>query len=917
MNLRNARLHALAIAVLMFASLALAGGQGQAGASGTDTVGTMGATAAPGAPIDLRCEYLKNPLGIDVARPRFSWVSADDRRGETQSAYEVLVAATAAALARNQGAAWDSGKITSDNSIQVAYAGRKLVSGETYYWKVRVWDKAGRPSAYSQATRFEMGLLSRQDWKGQWIGGGRELRKEFRLPAKPLRARIYITALGYYVLRVNGRRIGESVLDPAFTTYPKRVLYRSYDVTADLKPGANVIAVRLGGGWATLSLPRGFQGYYPQPALLLQMNVSLAGGQSFSLASDGTWKAAQGPILRDSVYNGEVYDARRETPGWDLAGFDDASWQEAQVTPGSSGVLSAEMMPPIRVVDEMVPVRITNPRPGVYVYDMGQNMSGWAKLRVDGPRGARVMLRYSELLYPDGMINRANLEIAKSRDIYILKGGGPETFHAHFTYHGFRYVEVTGFPGTPGLDSIRGEVVHTDVQPTGSFVASNQVLNQIQHMIHWSQLTNLFGIPTDCDQRDERQGWMGDAQVTASEASMNFDMAAFYTNFVRDIHDAQGADGSLTDTVPHRYGGRPADPAWGAAYPVICWTMWRQYGDRRILRENYAGLKKYIAFLGSHAPGNLLALGRYGDWVALVHTPTSFVSAAYYYYDVRLLARIANVLGNSADAASYRQLAGQIRDSVNQKFFDSKTGEYATGTQTANAMALGMGLAPAKSAGRVMGNLYNDIVYYHNTHVTTGFIGVKWLMPVLSEFGHPDVAYELATRTSYPSWGYMAKRGATTLWELWQDKSGPSMNSHDHIMFGSVGAWFYQALAGIDQAPGSGGYQHVRIAPEITEGLHWASGSIHTPRGALASSWTHSPGQINLNVTIPVGADATVLVPSEPQMTRITVSEGGRVVWNNGRFVQGDPGLMGASETPAGVTFTTGSGRYHFVLTGQ
>lgn len=872
------------------------------------------AQQGPAAPFNLRCEYLTNPAGIDVRQPRFSWVLENSERGEAQSAYQVLVATSPALLSQGRGDQWDTGKTQSDNSTQVVYAGQPLEGGHTYYWRVRSWDKEGRVSSYSEPASFGMGLLSRSDWKGSWIGGGNELRKAFNLPGRIVRARIYVTALGYYELRINGRRIANDVLDPAYTTYPKRVLYSTYDVTQDLKQGANAIGVMLGGGWATLSNRNAFHGYYSSPALMLQMNVEVQGGRTFSLASDGSWKVAQGAILRDSVYNGEIYDARRDTPGWDRPGFDDSGWQSAQVVQGSQGILSAEMMPPIRVVDEIVPVAMTNPEPGVYVYDMGQNMSGWVRLRARGPRGMRVQLRYAELIYPNGMINRANIRNAKSRDIYILKGSGWETYHAHFTYHGFRYVEVTGYPGTPGLDSIRGEVVHTDVKPAGSFAASKQILNQIQHLILWSQLTNLMSIPTDCDQRDERQGWMGDAQVTAEEAMMNFRMGAFYTNFIRDIRDAQGPDGTVTDTVPHRYGQRPADPAWGTAYPQLVWYMWQQYGDRRILEENYDGVKKYVEFLRSRAHDNILSYSYYGDWVSLVKTPGAFVSSCYYYYDVQILSRIAKVLGKADDAQAYAQLAAQIRDAMNQKFLSS--GDYANGTQTANAMALALGLPPIQSRGAVAGNLYNDIVYYHNTHLTTGFIGVKWLMPALTETGHPDVAYELAKQTTYPSWGYMIKKEATTLWELWQDKTGPSMNSQDHAMFGSVGSWFYRVLAGIRQQPGTAGYRHILIQPEIVEDLHWASGTVHTIQGTVSSSWVHKPSEITLNVVIPDGSDAVVMMPEEEEWTQVRVREGNHIVWENGHYVPGDPGISGATPVDGAIRFEIGSGNYSFAVSG-
>ena len=869
-------------------------------------------------PEDLRCEYLRDPMGIDARQPRFSWVLGFQARGELQTAYQVLVASSRTLLDRDQGDQWDTGRTASEEINQIAYQGKPLASGRTYYWKVRSWDKEGNASVYSDAATFEMGLLSRDEWKGQWIGGGHELRKEWKLPAAVVRARAYVTALGYYELYINGRRIGHNVLDPAFTLYPKRVLYSTYDVTGALRAGPNAIGAMLGGGWATLSLRSSFKGYYPSPALLVQVNAELEGGQQLSLSSDGTWKAADGPIVSDSVYNGEVYDARRETPGWNQPGFDDLAWRAATVSAGTSGVISAESMPPIRVVREAIPLSFSNPHPGVYVFDMGQNMSGWMRLRVAGPAGTRVQMRFAEVIYPDGSINTENIRSAKSRDVYILRGGGIETYEPRFTYHGFRYVELTGYPGTPNLDTLRARVVHTAVDAVGGFSSANETLNQIQRLIVWSQLTNLFSIPTDCDQRDERQGWMGDAQVTGEEAVMNFDMAAFYTNFIRDIRDEQGEDGTVTDTVPHRFGSRPADPAWGTAYPQLTWYMWQYYGDRRILEENYDGVKRYVEFLRGRASGNLLSYSYYGDWVSVVRTPGEFVSAAYYYYDVELLARMASVLGRTEDAQAYQQLAGQIRTAINQKFYDPATGNYANGSQTANAMALGLGLPSEETRGKVSGNLTNDVLYEHNTHLTTGFIGVKFIMPVLSDMGRSDLAYELAEQTTYPSWGYMIKQGATTLWELWQNKTGPSMNSQDHAMFGSVGAWFYQALAGIQMAANTAGYRHIVIEPQVVEDLRNASASVETLRGTVASSWTHDPGKLTLEVTVPAGSDARIVIPREAQMDTVTVQESGRPVWGEGHYVPGDPGITAASQNARGdVTVEAGSGHYTFVLTGD
>jgi alpha-L-rhamnosidase len=867
------------------------------------------------APGHLRCEYLTNPTGIDVRQPRFQWVLDNSRRGVMQTAYQVLVSSSAATLAGNRGDVWDSGEVKSADSAQVAYSGKPLVGGHTYYWKVRTWDGQGNASAYSQPAKFGMGLLERQDWKGRWIGGDGLLRKEFSLAGKVVRARAYVGALGYYELHLNGKKIGDKVLDPAWTVYPRRALYSTYDVTSALNDGANTVGVMLGGGWATQEA--GGPAYYKAPALLFQLNIELADGKTVSISSDTSWKTAAGPVVSDSVYDGEVYDASLEKPGWDRPGFDDSGWALARQEQGTAGEISAEMMPPIRVTDELVPRSMTNPEPGVYVYDFGQNFAGWARLRVRGPRGAKVMLRFSELIYPNGMINRQNIRSAKSRDIYILQGSGLEMYEPRFTYHGFRYVEVTGYPGAPSLDSIRGRAVNSAVETTGSFVASKQVLNEIQRLIHWGQLSNLHSIPTDCDQRNERQGWMGDAQVTAEEAMMNFDMAAFYTNFVRDIRDDQMPDGEIPDTVPHKYGQYPSDPAWGTAYPLLCWYMWQQYGDTRILQENYDGLKKYVEFLRTRAKDNVLRYSYYGDWVAIKHTPGALVSDSYFYYDTRILSDVAKILGKNDDEEAYAKLAGEIKDAFNKEFFNAETGEYANGTQTAQALPLFLDLVPEKERGGVMGKLYNNIVYEHNTHVTTGFIGVKYLLPVLTRHGHSDLAYELATQTTYPSWGYMIAEGATTLWELWQSKIGPSMNSHNHIMMGSLGAWFYRALGGINLGPDGEGYRHIVVEPNMVEDLDWASASIETVRGQVSCSWNKKAGAVSMEVVIPSNSDAKIVVPSEEEMTAVTVREGGHVVWENGKFVPGDPGITAATARGHAIEFSAGSGYYHFLLTGE
>jgi alpha-L-rhamnosidase len=855
----------------------------------------------PQAPTGLRCEYLVNPLGVDTPKPRLSWILEHSERGQGQSSYEILVSAQPNAEA---GDLWASGKVDSADSTQIVYAGKALQSGSTYYWRIRYWDKNGRQSPFSQVVRFDTGLFSRDDWKGKWIGGKDRLRQEFNLAKKAVRARAYVCGLGYSELRLNGHKVGRNVLDPALTTYDKRALYDTYDVTGYLQPGPNAVAVMLGQGW------------FKATVLLIQINIELEGGEKVQLVSDASWKGTNGPIVENSVYNGETYDARLESPGWDRPGYEDGRWSAAEVVAGPKGVLSAQLMPPIQVVDTIVPLKMASPRPGVYVYDMGQNFSGWAQLRVRGPRGTAVRLRFAELLYDNGMINQENLRAARAADVYILKGEGEEVWEPRFTYHGFRYVELSGFPGVPAVNSVRGRVVHSAVEPTGSFACSKPVLNSLQRIIIWGQKTNLHSIPTDCCQRDERMGWMGDAQGTAEEAIYNFDMAAFYTNFLRDIRDVQDEKGTITDTVPHIWGSRPADPAWGTAYPLIAWYVYQYYGDRRILEENYEGIKKYVEFLRTRTENGLVKFSYYGDWVAVDRTPGDIVSSFYYYYDVKVLAEMAKVLGKDADAKAYEDLAAAIKTAFHREYFDPEIRGYANGTQTANALPLFLDLVPEKMRGAVWGSLFDNIVYKNNSHLTTGIIGTKYIMELLTNNENSDLAYDIATQTTYPSWGYMIENGATTLWELWQLRQGPSMNSHNHPMFGSVGSWLYKALSGINLAPGSVGFEKIRIAPQTVRDLSYAAGSTRTVRGEVSSSWSRDAQGLRLEVVIPVGSEAEVVIPKF-NLENIVIKEGGQVVWDGQGYKAGVQGIRSIEKAQTGFLIKIGSGRYTFWLQGD
>ena len=514
------------------------------------------------------------------------------------------------------------------------------------------------------------------------------------------------------------------------------------------------------------------------------------------------------------------------------------------------------------------------------------------------------------------MINQENLRSARAEDVYILCGQGLETYQPRFTYHGFRYVELTGYPGVPNLETIRGKVVHSAVRQIGHFTCSKPILNQLQRLIIWGQKTNLHSIPTDCSQRDERMGWLGDAHLTAEQAMMNFDMGAFYTKFIRDIRDVQDKDGTVTDTVPHIWGQRPADPAWGTAYPLLCWYMYRYYGDESLLAAQYDGVKDYVEFLRSQAKNDLLDFSYYGDWVAIEKTPGDLVSSFYYYYDVVLLKMMAETLGYDAEIKTYEVLADKIKTAFHKKYFDTKSKIYANGTQTANILPLYLDIVPEEAIGSVFGNLRSDILYKNNTHLTTGIIGTKYLMEVLAKFHSNDLAYELATQTSYPSWGYMIANGATTLWELWQNKTGPSMNSHNHPMFGSVGAWLYQALAGITQQEGSSGFRNILIQPQMVRDLRYVAGTIYTPRGMVTSSWKKSNRHISLDVVIPVNAQAEIHLPKFGWES-VTLRESGKQIYEGQKFLTGEKGIQMVEETKNEVIVQIGSGQYHFQLIGK
>lgn len=848
-------------------------------------------------PDRLRCESIENPLGVEQINPRLSWVLDSAARDQRQSAYRVLVSSTDRGLKRGEADLWDSGVVQSRATAHIEYAGRPLAARDRCHWKVQVWDAAGNPSPWSAPADWEMGLLQPHQWRAAWIGSGptREirppagffkrtnelaglagpvtvdgrstlLRKEFRLRGNIRRARAFVSGLGYYEMYCNGRRVGDHVLAPAKSNYDQWVLYDTYDLTPLLSPGANALGLMLGNGWFNPAMkwwePYRMQ-WFGAKRGLVQLHVDYADGSTEVIVTDGTWKTAPGPVLASCIYDGEQYDATQELPGWQRAGFDDRHWRPANVVEPPGGRMVSHLMPPVRVTQHFKPVALTNPKPGVFVYDLGQNCAGWVRLNAIGPRGTRITLRYAEDVYPDGTIDPRSNERALATDVYTMKGEGRESYEPHFTFHGFRYVEVTGFPGVPRRDNVLGCVVHTSCANTGSFVTDHGLINRIHRATIWSQRSCMVGYPLDCPQRDERLGWMGDALVTADETLLNFDASSFLRQWLAGVRDNQNpADGDISIVSPRPYTPEEPDPTWSSAYPLMVWQVYLDQGDRRLLAQHFVAMSRYVNYLGTQATNHILPRYWIGDWGSIVAgwkegDPPS-VTTAFYYLDALTVAKAARVLGRTDDAVRFEKLAGEIRVAFRNRYFDARKNQFDQGTQFSNAFPLLLGLADEGERTGVLQNILDDLAR-RGGHFDVGVLGAKYLIEALSENGRPDAAFALATQTGYPSWAHMLENGQTTLSEFWDLKG-----SHNHAMMGSIDAWFYRTLAGIRLDEARPGYEHIVIRPFIPPTLGSLQASVDTIRGRVTVAWEKRGGELRLRVTIPANTDATVSVPAAP-----------------------------------------------------
>jgi alpha-L-rhamnosidase len=1025
-----------------------------------------------------------------------SWVLESDERNQFQTAYQILVATSPEILQNNGSDRWNTGVVRSGQSIQVAYAGIMLESGNHYYWKVRVWDRDGKPSEWSRVASWSMGLLKPEEWKGKWIGldgaddtyhlmkvhwvwfpGGdpsksaevgtryfrrtfelpqglmvqnaflhvsadnqgtfalngetvcttqniqdltevevtrflrpgknilsvavrntgdgpnpaglvgaleirfadgssllvptdetwkaadhetagwqtvgfddgswvgvqvvgpigiapwgerstladrrlpaRWLRKEFALDKPVRRATVYISGLGSSELQINGTKISDHALSPALSEYPKRVYYVTHDVTTALASGNNTLGVILGNGRfyaPRLGSPTITQ-TFGYPKLLLQLHIEFTDGTAQDIVTDESWTlSTDGPIIANNEYDGEEYDARKEFPGWSAPGFDDRQWQKAQPVSAPGGVLSAQMIKPIRVVERLRPVSVTERRPGVFIVDLGQNIVGWCRLRVQGARGTQVSLRHAETLKPDGELYMDNLRGAKVLDVYTLKGGGGEVFEPRFVYHGFRFAEVTGYPGKLDPAAIEGCVVNDDVESAGEFVCSNPVINRTYKSVMWGVQGNYRSILTDCPQRDERQGWLGDRAEESRGESYIFDVSTLHAKWVRDMADAQQFDGSISDVSPSYWPLYNDNVTWPSSAVIIPGMLLEQYADTALILSHYPTMVRWIDHMTGFIKDGIIEKDNYGDWCVppespqMIHsqdpmrkTAPGILATSFFYHDLMLMVRYAALTGNAPDARRFSELAATLKDGLNRRYFNVAKGYYDNGSQTSCVLPLAFGMVPSDQRARVFDRLVQKITEESKGHVGTGLVGGQWLNRVLTQFGRADLACKFATNITYPSWGYMMEKGATTIWELWNgDSADPAMNSGNHVMLvGDLVIWLYEHLAGIKTDPENPGFKHIIMHPTPVGDLESVWATHQSPHGLIESGWKISGGRFVWDIRVPVNTSATVSVPASNADD----------VTESGIPLQKAVGVTYVKTDGTSVVLEVKSGEYHF-----
>jgi alpha-L-rhamnosidase len=885
------------------------------------------------APERLRCEYLTDPVGIGTARPRLSWQLAPGARGYRQSAYRLIVASDKALLADNPGDLWDTGKVDSRRTSQIVYSGTPLVTGQTCYWKVKIWDGSGKMSDWSQPAQWSTGLLEEDDWQAEFISfrdrspvhkskeelylpPARYYRKEFRTPAGIKRATIHATALGIYDLYLNGQRVSDRYFAPGWSDYRKRAYYHSYDVTELLVSNDNAIGAIVADGWYAGYVGYGvLVGYGPYksgrsfygktPAFMAQLEIEYEDGKRRTIVTDASWTVTgDGPIREADIQGGETYDARKEMPGWSKTGFDDSRWDNAVLAEDNGsfiapyfdkggdrfvelgfvrpGKLQAYSAPPIVITQELAARKVTELKSGVHIFDLGENFAGVVRLRTKGPAGAKVTLRYGEMLHSDGRLMTENLRKARVIDHYILKGDSDgEEWTPRFTYHGFQFVEVTGLPHKPSLDTLAGLVLHNDTSMTSNFECSDPMINQLFKNITRTQRANFVEVPTDCPQRDERMGWMGDAQIYVRSATINADVASFFTKWLDDLEEAQRSFGAYPDYAPypmqHGGSGKSFGTAWMDAGIICPWTIWKVYGDTRVIERHYASMIRFMEFRRAVSPnfGGISMGNTWGDWLNVDDpTPIEYIDACYFAWTSQLMAEMAEAIGKETDATFYMDLYTKIKAAFARDYL-AKDGAISVKSQTAHVLALAFNLLTEKQQ-RIASDTLATQIAQNGFRMATGFLGTKEILPVLSSHGHHDLAVRLFQSRDFPSWGYEVVNGATSIWERWDSytkedgfgRHNAAMNSFSHYAFGAVCEWMFRTLAGIDN--GDAGFNHIILrplppAPESNPDnvpIHWFKAHYDSINGRIASAWRLENGTFTYDVTVPPNTTASVYLPA-------------------------------------------------------
>lgn len=840
--------------------------------------------AANGLPVDLKCEQLFRPLGIDTPEPRLSWRMQDSRSGAKQTAYQIQVGTDSLALLKGDSCYWDSGKQSSDRML-ISYDGAPLTPQTKYFWRVVIWDHAGERHP-SQVTMFETGKMGRAPWSGNWISDSHDVdyrpapyfRKDFVIEKEIQSARAYIAVGGLYELSINGKKVGDHQLDPMYTRFDRRTLYVVHDVTSALTGGGNAIGVLLGNGWynhQSLAVWDFDQApWRARPTFCMDLHIVYTDGSQETIASDRDWKTSSGPLTFNSIYTAEHYDARLEMEGWDRYGFLDSAWSEARYRAAPSGQLVSQQMVPVRLTKTFHPKKVTQIDDTTTVFDMGQNMAGITRIKLKGPAGTVVRIKHGERLHQNGRIDLSNIDVYYrgdaqedpfQTDVLILSGEKEDEFMPKFNYKGFRYVEVTSSrPLDVGKDQLTAYFIHSDVDPVGQVTTSSDLVNKLWEITNNAYLSNLMGYPTDCPQR-EKNGWTGDGHLAIETALFNFDGITVYEKWLADHRDEQQPNGVLPDIIPT--GGWGYGTAngldWTSTIAIIPWELYRYYGDTRALEENYAHIKRYVDMVDRRSPEGLTSFGR-GDWVPVKSTSDlELTSSVYFYVDAHILAKAAKLLNRPEDQKRYEELALKIKDAINAKFLDRTTGQYASGTQTELSVPLHWGIVPQELIPLVAANL-NKKVEETDFHLDVGVLGAKAVLNALNENGYSETAYRLAVQDTYPSWGWWAVNGATTLLENW-DLEATRDISDNHMMFGEIGGWFFKSLGGIFPDESQPGFKHILLRPIFPKDLRNSEVRHQSPYGEIVVRWERKDDVVNLQVVVPANSSATFFPPQDAE----------------------------------------------------